>query len=286
MDTKDIKKMLDYDSLSEAEKITGKSYKEDKITESLGLINHIQHNKRKNELLESLGDSKFNNTEEDYLKIVKSIGFEHVLIEKFINENGVEERLHVLWNKENSILLVFDTYSYYDDGNWEKEVPKPIVNGGNFYYNWSPGKDKTTIGGSGGYVSNGDNNLTYSTLFNKDFTPHLLPDDLRNKEPKLDLDNYSEYSEKFKTWCDYVYSYIVDNELINIWCSHNDCREAIIFNINRLKDNGSFLKQWKKKPFLWLLHYMDTKDNDYDHEKITLERLNKLPKYVLKSMGL
>ena len=284
VDNKKIRDVLNYDSLHEAEKLTGESYKESEITQLIGLSNHINNSKKKREMLESIGDSTFSNTEENYLKIVESIGFESVLVEPFINDEGVEERLHVMWNKEFSILLVFDTFSWKDDGSFSKagrEVPKPSVNGGTFYYCWVPNTNGNHCVSSGGYISNGDGNKTYSSLFNLDLTPHFLPEELRVIEPKWDNLNYETYSVEFKDWCDKVSDYINNNNLIRIWQGSHDCREAIKFNISQLSENGEFIKKWPKTPFLWLLHYMDTKTDGYDHKKITEGRLNKLPKYVI-----
>jgi len=289
MNSKEVKRILDFDALQAAEKVTGKSYKEDKATEALGFLGHIESSKRKTELLKSLGDSTFSNTEEDYLNIVSSIGFESVLIEPFKNKDGIEERLHIMWDRESSILLVFDTHTYGDDGSWAKsgqEVPPPNVNGGSIYYNWSPNvRHESHCTSSGSYVGNGDGKGTYTTLFNSDFTPHILPDELRIIEPILDWNRYDEYQEAFNNWCDKVDIYIESNQLTSIWSGDHDCREAIKFRISELKKNGTFVKKWIKPPFLWLLHYMDSKTEGYDHEKITMERVNKLPKDIIEAMN-
>jgi len=287
MKNKKIREVLNFDGLHEAEKITGKSYKVDKMTESLGFMKHVQNGQIKKELLESLGDSTFSNTEENYLKIVQSIGFESELIEPFINGDGIEERLHIMWNKEHSILLVFDTHTWGDDGSWARsgnEVPPPNVNGGNFYYNWSPNAEREFgCTSTGGFIGNGDKkNSSYSSLFNEDFTPHILPEELRSIEPIWDAQEYNEYRENFNIWCVKVDEYVESKSLITIWSGHHDCREAIKFNINQLLENGKFVNKWQEPPFLWLLNYMDTKVDGYDYKEITKERLNKLPKYITK----
>lgn len=76
--------ILDFDGLAEAEKITGKSYKTDIYTQSLGMKMMLDNNKKKKDLLESQNDSTFLTTEEDYLRIVESIGFIYLLVEPFI----------------------------------------------------------------------------------------------------------------------------------------------------------------------------------------------------------
>lgn len=165
MENDDLKKSLRFDSLSEAEKITGKSYKEDESTVRLGMALMLENNKIKNALLEESGDTKFTNSVEDYLSIAKSIGFEVVLIEPFTSKDGIEENLYILWNKELGILLKFDSFTFGDDGSWAKagkEVPPPGVNGGNFYYNikLKPYKERESRCTSGGGFYNDGNDYT------------------------------------------------------------------------------------------------------------------------------
>lgn len=64
-----------------------------------------------------------------------------------------------------------------------------------------------------------------------------------------------------------------------------DIREAFVYRLNRMKETGQFVKQWPETGFLWLLHWMDTKDEGYDHEAITRERMMQLPQYVRDAMG-
>lgn len=65
-----------------------------------------------------------------------------------------------------------------------------------------------------------------------------------------------------------------------IWAGDHDAREALRRKIQRLRDNGEFLPRWRHRPFLWLLHHMDTKASDYDHEAINQERIALLPAWV------
>ena len=70
-----------------------------------------------------------------------------------------------------------------------------------------------------------------------------------------------------------------------VWCGDHDCREALRFNIARLRQHGTFLAKWVKQPFLWLLHFMDTKTEDYDYKRINRERLAMLPENVRSAIG-
>ena len=67
-------------------------------------------------------------------------------------------------------------------------------------------------------------------------------------------------------------------------CESIDCREAIRYYLGKMRENGSFLPVWEKRPFLWLLHYMDTKTEGYDHKAITEERIAMLPEHVRKAI--
>ncbi len=66
------------------------------------------------------------------------------------------------------------------------------------------------------------------------------------------------------------------------WGGYHDCREALRYNINKLRANGQFLAQWPEDHdvFLWLLHHGDTKDENYDYKAINAERIALLPQWV------
>lgn len=77
------------------------------------------------------------------------------------------------------------------------------------------------------------------------------------------------------------------------WVGDHDCREALRHHLAKLRQNGAFLTPWRDMPFLWLLHYMDTKDaeggsllyNGYDYKAITAERIAMLPDFVQVAIG-
>lgn len=276
-----IKKALAFDSLQEAENMTGKSYKEDDATGWLGMILHMEHSSKMNKLMEETNDTKFNETEQDYFKKVSDFGFKSLVILPFKNENNVEERLHIMFHYDYSILLVWDTHTWKDDGSWAKSgksVPPPSRNGGKFYYNWIPNNGvRNGCTSSGSYIDNGDTNMSYSCMFNPDLTPHILPKEFRDIEPKLKDYDYNTFKSKSQEWDSKVKSYLADHPTIMIWSGDHDCREALKFNINRLAENGTFLKKWNEQPFLWLLHYMDTKKEGYNYKSINEERIAMLP---------
>lgn len=69
------------------------------------------------------------------------------------------------------------------------------------------------------------------------------------------------------------------------WVGDTDCRESLRSNFEGLKNSGTFLNPWIKCPFLWFLHFMDTKDKDYDYNKINRERIKLLPEALQKLIG-
>jgi hypothetical protein len=137
-----ISEILAVDALDLAEKITGKSCKDDKDTVALGFLMHVSATRHKQELLKEADDTCLSNETVNYLRIVQEEGFIRVLHENFMG-NETMETFFVYWHPEG-ILLCFDTYGGVN------------INGGNFYYNWLPsGKIEDVpwrITSSGGYT--------------------------------------------------------------------------------------------------------------------------------------
>ena len=207
----EIPEMLEVDPLSLAEKMTGKSYKEDSGTLQLGMLLHLKHVQQTAAVLKACGDSQFAEPLESYLSIIKAEGFEEVLCMPIQDpEFSHTNQFHIFWHPDG-ILLVFDTY--FGNG----------VSGGKFYYNWRP-------------------------------------------------------KEGLEQWYRYVSSGGMKEG--RVWVGDHDCREAIRHHIADLRANGVFLKKWVERPFLWLLHYMDTKVEGYDYAAINEERIARLPKHV------
>lgn len=65
-----------------------------------------------------------------------------------------------------------------------------------------------------------------------------------------------------------------------IWAGNHDCRESLIHNLNKLNNRGEFLASWIKEPFLWFVHYQESKEPEYDYEAITNARIERLPDWV------
>ena len=107
---------LAYDGLHEAEKVTGVSYKDDCFTSILGMYSMIQNNKLKNCLLSAAGDTTLIELSETYLYKVTSFGFEMLLDIPFKTDkigHATDEHLYIMFHREFSILLKWDTYHDY-----------------------------------------------------------------------------------------------------------------------------------------------------------------------------
>lgn len=65
-----------------------------------------------------------------------------------------------------------------------------------------------------------------------------------------------------------------------LWAGYHDCREAVLFKLGQLEKYGKLVSPWVARPFLWLLHWMDTKIEGYDYMAISNHRITKLPEHV------
>lgn len=132
--------ILRFDSLDAAEKITGKSYKDDKETAALGLLLAMAHNESKKRLLSESCDTYMGQPIDKYLAVVRDIGFKDGVEQSFPGSSDrCVEKYFLMWHPDG-ILLSFDTYN------------GDLVNGGSVYYNWAPDVDdwfKYTSSGRG-----------------------------------------------------------------------------------------------------------------------------------------
>jgi hypothetical protein len=256
-----VKKLQHLDPIALAEDATGESYKENENVGFLGLALQMEKSALMNQIMDITDDTKFSEETSEYLRKVQDFGFEIVFKEDFVSDN-IDEQLYMLWHKDYSILLVFDTYHGHR-------------NGGHIYYNWSPNPDASkNITSSGGYRS------FYMDLSTMTEKPNP------KKEPRW---KNGQKWEKFlaiqKKWSIKDKEYKAKHNLRNVWSGDHDCREAIKFNISLLNDNGIFLKKWIDVPFMWLCHHGD-KNSPLGHsDEVMEERFNKLPEYVKECIG-
>lgn len=278
---KTILKTGKIDALSLAEKITRESYKDDKVTESLGCMLHLKKGEEMRSLLSKADDTQFSNTVEDYLRITGKFGFEVVYKEPFINDSNVEENLYVLFMKELGIIICFDTFS------WENGK-KANVNGGHMYYNWSPNSFnlRGELTSSGGFYFEKD--APHIGLFHSDLiTEYVIPDYPADVKWTSDL-SYEQFKllskpieEKQKSL---IASALNEGKRM-LWVGYHDCREGVITTIKAMWENGKFFPTWQKCPFNWLTHYIEHKNTNHkypftEYYEITKKRISCMPEDV------
>lgn len=127
-----IDKLLKFDALSEAERLTGVSYKDkdagdgfDNPATALGLLLLQSNGRAKEAALLEVGDTLLHNELPRYRSIVEGYGFEQVLADQWKSTWGDDETYFIFAHRKG-LLLSFDTFN------------GKSVNGGKVYYNWRP----------------------------------------------------------------------------------------------------------------------------------------------------
>jgi hypothetical protein len=131
---KELEKALRYDSLAEAEKITGKYSGEDESTVFLGMALGWEHNQKKSDLLKANNDTgSFDETFDDVLDIIRDLGF----VEYHRHQiKDTDDILCVFWrdgillraesftwsNKSRQVVNSLDAYFFYQ-GSYESMPP-------------------------------------------------------------------------------------------------------------------------------------------------------------------
>jgi hypothetical protein len=227
----ELNRILRFDALDSAEQITGLSYKEDDLTQSLGFAMMTRNSAVRNAALMERDDTVLINDLDRYIGIIEKAGFERVYEEPFVNKRygeSIPETLFV-YARRDGFLLVFDTYSAHE----------PHVNSGKLYYNWVRGESR-------GYHS-----VTSSGRF--------------YEHPEGDF-----------------------------WSGDHDCREALLFNIDRLLAHGTILPVWRERAFGWITNFIDHDINTEKYgdrwpfrylDEVTEERVAKLPEWVQTMIG-
>jgi hypothetical protein len=281
--TEKISDLLKFDSLSEAEKITGTSYKENESVVGLGMLLQMGKSEKLNLLLNATDDTLFSNTVDEYIRKIESIGFQQVYYEPFVytpdygEQKPQNERMFTFFQYELGILLHFDTFGF------------DRVNSGNFYYNWSPigiyDTEKCTRSGHYLFDKENDHVSVLSPDFKEKIILQLPP------KPKWENQPWSE----FRATCEPIENErkaIIEKSIFEdgnrtLWIGDHDCREAVKNNILRMQNYGKFCPFWKECAFPWLTNYAEHK-GDYNlerHYETTKERLKKFPKDVLAQIG-
>lgn len=219
MQHEQIDELLAIDPIAKAEKIIGRGLSNE--IAALGLLFQMDKSERVAKALSEMGDvDGFHQDVETYINILKSAGFQQILVEDIPQTN---DKFYVFWL--DGVLVSFDTY-------WGHKS----INGGNVYLNY-------------------------------EF------EDTRNNWFILSGCSHGPiHSESGKG--------TTVTRTVSI-----DCRQALLHKLNQMRINGTILKKWKQRPFLWLLHYMDTKVDGYDYDAINEQRISQFPIEVREAIS-
>lgn len=246
-----IKQIIKFDPVSTAEDLLGEF---DEGVRGLSFLLHWEKSKFMEQLMDSNDDTKFRETSEEYLRKVKSIGFEVVYYKKF---NNNEDSHYIMWHPEYHILLNWDTF-------------RGSRNSAKMYYYWSPNNINNSISHSGGYK--------YLNVISLDTWEELNPP---FDEPVFDENiNWEDYKKANELYWDKLEKWREENNLKSIRHCNNDAREALKYHINELLEHGTFVKVWKEPMFFWLLNWKDDDKPGYDYKKLSYDILNNLPNSV------
>lgn len=125
--TDPVQQMLDLDPLGEAERLTGKSYKEDPETMRLGFGLHILHAQGKAEELERRDDTSMRTPFAETLRIYTDLGFDVVHEHLFPGTYSDRREAFLVLFRPDGVLAKVESYGeststsqvYY---NWEHPV--------------------------------------------------------------------------------------------------------------------------------------------------------------------
>lgn len=243
--------LLRFDPLYAAEKVLGKS---DDGVAGLGmlLLN------RRQDLLKSLaqmsGDTYMGIPVADLISLLGQNGFQKVLEIPFESKNEFfrgepgdvetyQDTFYIFWDARRGLLLCFDTYS----ANTAK-TPKDIhVNSGNVYFNWRP-KDK----GIFDFPVSGGMKMT-----------------ARPGNRFASKRGARQSEALFRKYA--------------VAACNLDIREGLFRHLNDMERHGTFLSEWRAKPFMWLLTWSESRYSGGSKDKYTKiveERIASLPEHV------
>lgn len=106
-----LDRLLSFDPLAEAERVTRNSYKDDKGTMALGFLMHLDHGVEKRDALKAADDSWFNMNLADTLDLYRRMGFVEVLCDEFTGrtysgEPAPTETFRILWHDKGILATV------------------------------------------------------------------------------------------------------------------------------------------------------------------------------------
>lgn len=204
-----IKEHLEFDAFHVAGQMTGKSYKDDSETESLGMGLLIAANRNREQALQKSGDTYMGMAFAEFLRVAESEGFA-ILSHEPIEGADYPDTFAILWKASEGLLMRAESY-------WGGKS----TNSAEVYFN-----------------------------LQTDRFPHRASGE----------------------FCD------------GAFIGHFDCRQGLRYALAEMRAQGQFLPQWRRRPFLWLLSYMDSKREGYDYRAISEQRIASLPEDVRRAI--
>lgn len=210
-------------------------------------------------LVKNINDTRFSETEMEYLRKTLNLGFEVIYKKQFSYLDYLKEKVtethYIMYHPSYFILLNWDTFC----GD---------RNAANMYFNLSYNNtEKIPIRCSGHWEVNLDENY---------------------QEVKLPFErpNYFTVGKELEIYQEKVKQFRKENNLKCIWVGDKDAREGIQhFMMDCIIKGGEFIP-WKYSPFLWLLNHGDTKIEGFDFQKINKEIFTQFPDWVKKDISL
>lgn len=204
-----IKEHLEFDALHVAGQMTGKSYKDDSETESLGIGLLIAANRNREQVLRKSGDTYMGMAFAEFLRVAEAEGFA-ILSQERIEGADYPDTFAILWKASEGLLMRAESY-------WGGES----TSSASVYFNLET--DGFPARGSGGLCDG---------AFIGDF----------------------------------------------------DCREGLRYTLAEMRNQGRFLPRWRRRPFLWLLNYAESRTNQQDYRAINEQRIALLPEDVRRAI--
>lgn len=225
-------KILKFDGLYEAEKLTGKSYKKDDDTMMTGFaMTHI-NNQIKMEMLKNENDSYRGIETESYVGIIENYGFELMLKDRKTNR---EDYQYVYYHKEHGFLLVFDSFG-------------GELNGGKCFYQYLYKHGDNLHVSSGGP----ENDKKGLLIFNKNMKVVKDPDFPKNIK-------------------------------YNLYIGDHYCIEALIHNLNKVKNGKIMCKHWYSFNNTVKIYLNDNHEDCipwHAKDSVASRRMNMLPDWL------
>lgn len=248
--SKALTDLLSIDCIQNAEDLTGASSHTDATTLAAAMSLTVAHSKKKEEILNQIGDSTLSMDMPDYLKVVEAAGFIKVYEEEFIPSKSdtldegaaIPEKFYLYHHPTRNVLLKTDTWSYRaEDG-----TIRVCRNSATAYFEVTP----TEKGFNWPFSCSGQ---------------WFSPSQPRGWEPGLEN---------------------IPDDLILL--GRFDAREALLHHMKLLETGFTPVNPWihgRSPKFLWLLNYVESKIPKVDYRAISLQKLLQTPPEVQAALN-